>query len=512
TATCDTPQLKFWHWYSFEGTTTLYDGGNVKISTNNGQTWTVISPVGGYTGTAASGNTALAGQPIYGGSSNGWVQAIFNLPITAGTRFFLRWHFGTDGSVNNYPGWYIDDVTGIGFAALPPPDNDIGIDAILSPGPNHMPNTPMIPKVKIKNYGGLSQSNFSVICSIVGTAGVLRYLDSVIVPSITSGETLHISLPSWTPTIQEVCTLRFRTKLPNDQVPGNDRMTRITDISPTFQIVIGTATTNSYSGPMNRFYNYSTHEVIYLQPEIGIAGNITRVSYYKDHGTNLDPIENVTIYMKHTTDASLTSGTYSLTGYRQVYSGSFPNDLQSGWLEVQLDTPFVYNNTQNLQILIIKGYQPYISTTVCPYWQYTTTSPTYLTRQAASDASQPTSLTQTYNRPNIRLTITSYSSVAEETRIVPLVTMLNSIKPNPITNGIAKISFSIGEPTHTRLKIYDASGRVIKTLVNSRLESGVYNLIWDGRDESNRKVAEGIYFYTLETPNQKFTKKMVFTR
>ncbi|MCX8015673.1 MAG: T9SS type A sorting domain-containing protein, partial [candidate division WOR-3 bacterium] len=65
---------------------------------------------------------------------------------------------------------------------------------------------------------------------------------------------------------------------------------------------------------------------------------------------------------------------------------------------------------------------------------------------------------------------------------------------------------------HTKLKIYDASGRVVKTLVNSTLQSGVYNLTWDGRDESNRRVAEGIYFYTLETPNQKFTKKMVFTR
>jgi len=37
----------------------------------------------------------------------------------------------------------------------------------------------------------------------------------------------------------------------------------------------------------------------------------------------------------------------------------------------------------------------------------------------------------------------------------------------------------------------------------------VYSYTWDSKDDNNRKVAEGVYFYTLETPNQKFCRKMV---
>jgi flagellar hook assembly protein FlgD len=63
---------------------------------------------------------------------------------------------------------------------------------------------------------------------------------------------------------------------------------------------------------------------------------------------------------------------------------------------------------------------------------------------------------------------------------------------------------------------------VVKTLVNNQVERGIYNLTWDGKDDNNRSVAEGIYFYTLETDplrrsgseasKQNFTKKLVMTR
>jgi hypothetical protein len=47
-------------------------------------------------------------------------------------------------------------------------------------------------------------------------------------------------------------------------------------------------------------------------------------------------------------------------------------------------------------------------------------------------------------------------------------------------------------------------------LVDEFKSSGIYTVSWDGRDDINRKVAEGIYFYTLETPKQNLTKKLIF--
>jgi hypothetical protein len=102
-------KLELWHWHVFEGTTTLYDGGNVKVSTDGGTTWTVVTPVGGYTGTAYASTPGVGGQPIFGGSSGGWLKKTFDLSSYVGQNATLRLHFGSDGSVT-YPGWYVDDI------------------------------------------------------------------------------------------------------------------------------------------------------------------------------------------------------------------------------------------------------------------------------------------------------------------------------------------------------------------------------------------------------------------
>ncbi len=108
-AASDNPVLTFWHWYDIE---TGWDGGNVAISTDGGNTWTVIQPEGGY---PHDNITGLGGEPGYTGHDATWLPAMFVLNgVTAGTAFRIRFRFGSDGSVT-YPGWYIDDVAGIGI-------------------------------------------------------------------------------------------------------------------------------------------------------------------------------------------------------------------------------------------------------------------------------------------------------------------------------------------------------------------------------------------------------------
>ena len=167
------------------------------------------------------------------------------------------------------------------------------------------------------------------------------------------------------------------------------------------EVTIGTGT-NTQTYPLNRFYSYSVHESIYLASEIGMGGKIKNIAFYKNSGNNTDPIENVKIYMKHSTQSSLASGTYSTSGYTLVYDNSFPNDSISGWKEVELNPQFEYNGTSNLGILIIKGYQDW--TSYFPNWRYTTASPARA-RQAQSDSSTPSSLSTSNNLPNIRFKI-----------------------------------------------------------------------------------------------------------
>jgi hypothetical protein len=97
--------LNFWHWYYFESS---YDGGNVKISSDGGMTWTLITPEGGYPGVMSS-NPYMTGQAAFNGASNGWKQAFFDLSAYEGVEVQLMWECASDSSVQ-YDGWYIDDV------------------------------------------------------------------------------------------------------------------------------------------------------------------------------------------------------------------------------------------------------------------------------------------------------------------------------------------------------------------------------------------------------------------
>ncbi|MFB3844138.1 MAG: C25 family cysteine peptidase [Candidatus Cloacimonadaceae bacterium] len=158
--------------------------------------------------------------------------------------------------------------------------------------------------------------------------------------------------------------------------------------------------TSSQTYPLDRYYNYCSHEAIYLASEIRTACYIKSIAYYKASGSDVSPIETVNIYMKNTTNSTLTTGNYSTDGYTQVYSGTFPNDATSGWMEVNLNSLFEYDGISNLSILIVKGYQQWISS--YPYWNYSTTS-TNRARQNRSDSEQPLSLTATNNLPNLRM-------------------------------------------------------------------------------------------------------------
>jgi hypothetical protein len=148
----------------------------------------------------------------------------------SGQRFLVRWCFGSDGSVQRN-GWYIDDVTGLGFAVLPPPNNDVGVSEIIYPSATHRVNTLMLPVARVKNYGVMTQTNFPVICSIFGTGNALRYTNTQTVASLASGDTTRVNFTGWTPTVTEQCNVRMRTNLPADQVPANDMMSISTEIS-----------------------------------------------------------------------------------------------------------------------------------------------------------------------------------------------------------------------------------------------------------------------------------------
>ena len=75
--------------------------------------------------------------------------------------------------------------------------------------------------------------------------------------------------------------------------------------------------------------------------------------------------------------------------------------------------------------------------------------------------------------------------------------LLISARPNPMS-GETSISYRLAEPGHARLSLYDASGRLVRVLVDGAESVGSHQATWSGRNSSGELVAPGRYFLTLE--------------
>ncbi|MGA0833992.1 MAG: metallophosphoesterase [Candidatus Kapaibacteriota bacterium] len=86
------------------------------------------------------------------------------------------------------------------------------------------------------------------------------------------------------------------------------------------------------------------------------------------------------------------------------------------------------------------------------------------------------------------------------------------VYPNP-TWGETTIEFSIDAPTRTSCRIFDASGRLIRTLFDEQiLEAGRYQIVWDGLDANRQPATSGIYRYSMNTANGPINGQIVLQR
>jgi len=73
--------------------------------------------------------------------------------------------------------------------------------------------------------------------------------------------------------------------------------------------------------------------------------------------------------------------------------------------------------------------------------------------------------------------------------------------PNP-TRGEATIAFGLaGAGGPVAVRVYAASGRLVRTLLDAALPAGYHAIRWDGRDDDGRPVASGVYLYRIQAPD-----------
>lgn len=88
---------------------------------------------------------------------------------------------------------------------------------------------------------------------------------------------------------------------------------------------------------------------------------------------------------------------------------------------------------------------------------------------------------------------------------------LSQNAPNPFSSA-TRISFRVDTEGPVALMVFDAKGRLVKSLVDEVLEPDLYIEQWDGRDGDGRALPSGTYFYRLNTQAGKEVKKMTLAR
>jgi hypothetical protein len=85
--------------------------------------------------------------------------------------------------------------------------------------------------------------------------------------------------------------------------------------------------------------------------------------------------------------------------------------------------------------------------------------------------------------------------------------------PNPFNaNTVIRYSLSAGHPVPVVLKIYNILGKEVRELINTKQGKGNYQVNWDGKNNSGKKVASGIYFYQLRADDYKEARKLVLIK
>ncbi len=83
--------------------------------------------------------------------------------------------------------------------------------------------------------------------------------------------------------------------------------------------------------------------------------------------------------------------------------------------------------------------------------------------------------------------------------------------PNPF-NPSTTIAYSLPKHGQVRLRIYNALGQLVRTLVDRVEPPGERRVIWDGKNNGGKEIATGIYIYQLESAGASLSRKMLLIR
>ena len=99
-----------------------------------------------------------------------------------------------------------------------------------------------------------------------------------------------------------------------------------------------------------------------------------------------------------------------------------------------------------------------------------------------------------------------YSALTTNDDMMPKEFALHPAYPNPFNPSVT-LRFNIEAHGYTSLYIYDITGRLVEILVDRKLESGEYEILWDAGN-----LPSGIYFVQLKSGEKTITQKLTLLK
>lgn len=89
--------------------------------------------------------------------------------------------------------------------------------------------------------------------------------------------------------------------------------------------------------------------------------------------------------------------------------------------------------------------------------------------------------------------------------------LIDTVYPNPF-NKLTTISYYLEESGMTEINVYNTKGQKVRTLHKSASPSGGNKILWDGKNDQNRKLGTGVYIVELKKGNRTDSKKVILLK
>lgn len=372
--------------------------------------------------------------------------------------------------------------------------HDVRTLSIDAPGAGVWVDTSYGVQATVENTGQNTET-FDVECIILDSGASPVYGDTQNVASLNPGVQAPVSFANWTPTIyDETHSVRVVTLLGGDENPANDTLSRDTQSYEEGEIAYDDFSAESYwvvnspNGPTDAFVARFTP---YIAPPF-------HVSKWKIYVNSNQAFDNVRLCP----DAG---GVPDWNNPYQVFSAPSASSPPN-WIIMNFDTNATWMGTSadlwlgaqfaNGQSGPGIGMDEAFPVDWRSFW-----SNDFVVWNPVADGDW---MMRIVHAPSTGVAEVPSSPTAPSFQ-------LSQNWPNPVVTRTA-ISYQLPAQSAISLKVYDLSGRMVRSLVEETKEAGIHTALWDRRDDQGRDVASGVYFYKLTTNDLAAARKLVVLR